>query len=378
MNYKNRVNKLREHMLQNGIDVSIVLNPSTQYYFTGFLTVTYSRVIATVIEKDAVSIILPGLEEEFAKSLHASIDNVYAYYEDPHNANKGLTFMDHLTPILKKYTNGCLGVEHNTIPISLGETYKGLAFQLKDITDFIKTMRMIKEPEEIKMIKNAAKFAVNGLDETITSSKVGMSELEISQKGNNLVYKKVAEKFPHAILDMLVMAPTGIERTYLPHVITNTKKISNGDIVLHSRMVSLNGYHSACQRTYFVGTPTSKQKDIYDILLESFLATLDYIKPGVLAKDVDRVGRSIIEKAGLGECFNHRIGVGIGLDPLEDPYLRFDNDLELKEDMVVCIMPGVYVKDLGGFRICDTLILKEQGNYQNITPYTYDLKILNR
>ncbi|MDN6657192.1 MAG: M24 family metallopeptidase, partial [Staphylococcus simulans] len=55
--------------------------------------------------------------------------------------------------------------------------------------------------------------------------------------------------------------------------------------------------------------------------------------------------------------------------------LRFDNELELKEGMVFCVEPGIYIPGVGGFRHSDTVILKKEGT-EVVTNYPHDLEDL--
>ena len=69
--------------------------------------------------------------------------------------------------------------------------------------------------------------------------------------------------------------------------------------------------------------------------LEAQQAALDMIKPGVTAHEIDRAARSVIEKAGYGEYFNHRLGHGIGMDVHEFPSIMEGNDMVIEERHVL-------------------------------------------
>ena len=91
--------------------------------------------------------------------------------------------------------------------------------------------------------------------------------------------------------------------------------------------------------------------------LEAQQAALDFIKPGVTAHEVDRAAREVIEKAGYGEYFNHRLGHGIGMDVHEFPSIMEGNDMVIEEGMCFSVEPGIYIpgKSRGphrGLRCC--------------------------
>ena len=87
--------------------------------------------------------------------------------------------------------------------------------------------------------------------------------------------------------------------------------------------------------------------------MEAKLSAQDFIKPGVTAAEVDAAARNVIEKAGYGEYFNHRLGHGIGMDVHEFPSIMAGNDLVIEEGMCFSIEPGIYIPGKVGVRIED-------------------------
>ncbi len=85
------------------------------------------------------------------------------------------------------------------------------------------------------------------------------------------------------------------------------------------------------------------------------------IKPGVTAHDVDRAARSVIEKAGYGEYFNHRLGHGIGMDVHEFPSIMEGNDMVIEEGMCFSVEPGIYIPGKVGVRIEDCGYVTKDG-----------------
>src|SRR5699024_5666697 len=124
--------------------------------------------------------------------------------------------------------------------------------------------------------------------------------------------------------------------------------------------------------TIFIGQPTKVQKEVFEIAKNAQELALEYIKPGVKAKDVDLVARNYIQEKGYGKFSVHRSGHGIGISTHEKPYLRFDNELVLQEGMAFSIEPGIYIPDVGGFRHSDTVILTSDG-CEVITDYPRDI-----
>lgn len=375
MNTEKRIVKIRKFMKKNDVRFCIILNPLNQFYISGFKAIVYSRPIVLGVGDDKTYLVVPGLEENHAKA-HSTVDEVYCYYEHPEKEGLGTTYMYHLDKIISKYPVGAkIGVEFNTMPTGLAEHLKSQGYELIDVGIIIAEMRFVKEKEEIETMIESGKLVSLALKESLRNARAGITEMELDQFGNKVLFEDATMQYPEATLDFFVMSPSGLTRSIMPHVFSNTRKLQKNDIVIHSRQVGLNGYRAECERTFFIGKPNEKQKEIFNLVVEAQQVALDIIKPGVKAKEVDLATRKIFEEAGYSQYCIHRAGHGIGVGFHEEPYLRFDSDLILKEGMVFSIEPGIYIPEIGGFRHSDTVILTENGN-KVITEYPRELNDL--
>ena len=75
-----------------------------------------------------------------------------------------------------------------------------------------------------------------------------------------------------------------------------------------------NGYHADMTRTVVIGEATDKHKEIYDIVLKSQLAGIDFAKSGITGAELDNACHKVIDKSGYGDKFIHSTGHGIGLE----------------------------------------------------------------
>ena len=362
MNGKDRVRKLRNYMAEKHIDVALLMKPPNQYYITHFKALLYSRPILSFVTMDKIFIIVPGLEEIHARE-NADVDEIHVYYEHPEKASTynspwGLT--EYLLKKVKK-AELTIGIEAGFVPVAVANLLKGLGAQVVDLDPKIIEMRMIKDQGEIDLIKKAGELVSLAVKETLVNLRKGITEIEVEAIGNSTVLKEAARRYPSAEIELMGMTPSGVARTVLPHVFSNVRAFEEKEIIIHSRQLSLNGYRAECERTCFIGQPSDKQKDVFKVMFEAQQAAIETIQEGVLCKQVDEAARNIIGKSGLGEYFIHRTGHGIGLEPHEAPYLRYDEELILKEGMVITVEPGIYIPGVGGLRHSDTVIVKPKG-----------------
>ncbi|KPK86470.1 MAG: hypothetical protein AMS27_04990 [Bacteroides sp. SM23_62_1] len=149
-----------------------------------------------------------------------------------------------------------------------------------------------------------------------------------------------------------------------PHGTMQRHDLEEGDIILVDGGCSIEGYRSDVTRTIVFGTPTDKQKQIFDIVLKAQQEAMQTVRPGIPCGAVDTAARKVIDNAGFGpgyKYFVHRLGHGIGLEGHEYPYLVEGNDLLLQPGMTFSNEPGIYIYDEFGIRIEDCFVVTEDG-----------------
>ena len=124
----------------------------------------------------------------------------------------------------------------------------------------------------------------------------------------------------------------------------------------------VEGYCSDMTRTLCVGEPASDvARRMVEVVASSQRAGVGAVAPGVSGRDVDRVCRDVIAGAGWGDAFLHGTGHGVGLEIHEAPRVASTSEDTLATGHVVTVEPGVYLPDVGGVRIEDTVVVTEDG-----------------
>jgi len=233
--------------------------------------------------------------------------------------------------------------------------------------NLIEQIRMVKDKEEIIKMKKAAQIATESLKDVFEMIEPGIRELEIASELAYTMRKKGAQK---EAFETIVVSG---ERSSLPHGKPSEKKIGEGELITIDMGANYQNYNSDITRTIIMGKENQKQKEIFSIVLEAQKAALDFLKPGLKCKEVDSVARDIIAKKGYGKYFGHGLGHGVGLDIHELPRVSFSDNTVLLPGMVVTIEPGIYLPEVGGVRIEDSVLITEE-SYEILTWFP---KILN-
>jgi len=355
-----RIGTLRTLLDARGLDAAVLQAPANIAYASGFQALIYSRPIYLVVTSGRVELVVPGLEEEHAGHA-AGVDAVTVYYEHPEKGTPGENAPETLAALLRARGVRRAGLEYASAPIALRERLERDGLTASDISPDLVRMRLIKDPAEIALMRQAAALARIGVVATLEAAAPGRSQLAIESIGTNAILAAAPELTPDATINLLQFTTSGPE-TSLPHLITTTRRLTRPDLVIHSRQVSVDGERAELERTFAIGAMDAETRRVFDVAEEAQLAAIDAIRPGVPMRDVDAAARRVIQAAGYGEYSIHRTGHGLGIEAHEAPYVRWDVDDPMEEGMVVSIEPGIYVPGLRGARHSDTVVVTHDGH----------------
>jgi len=130
----------------------------------------------------------------------------------------------------------------------------------------------------------------------------------------------------------------------------------------------VGGYAADITRTFAIGELEEELARVYEVVRAANGAGRAAAGPGVVAEEVDRAARALIEEAGYGEYFIHRTGHGLGLEVHEPPFIVAGNGRALEPGMTFTVEPGVYLPGRGGVRIEDD-VLVTPGGAESLTTF---------
>ena len=244
-----------------------------------------------------------------------------------------------------------------------------LGVSLWHTTGVIERLRMVKTADEIERIRRSVITNSQAYEKTLGNIRVGMSEFEIASRLEFEMRQLGAEK---TAFETIVAAGP---HAALPHAQPSARKIAVDQLLLIDMGACQDGYMSDMTRTVSIGKTNSNSRKMYDAVLRAQLAAIEAVRPGVTAGKVDRAARKVLDAEGLGKAFTHSTGHGLGLEIHEPPRLGRAEKTRLEAGMVITIEPGAYVRDDGGVRIEDTVLVTKTG-CEVLTPTTKELILL--
>jgi Xaa-Pro aminopeptidase len=271
---------------------------------------------------------------------------------------------------LRRWRAKSLAFERNRISFLEYEQLRELRhIRLKPVSGVVEELRAVKSPAEIAAIKRSVKLNSAALDQALRHYKPGAREIDLAAEIEYRMRRLGAEG---PAFETIVASG---ERTALPHARPTEAPIGSNQLLLVDMGAAVAGYASDMTRTFAVGKLNAKGRRMYRAVLESQLAAIDAVRPGVSCASVDRAARRVLRGYGLEKLFIHSTGHGLGLEIHERPRVGRKEATRLVAGMAVTIEPGVYEEGVGGVRIEDTIVVTE-GGCEVLTPTSKELAVL--
>lgn len=360
-----RVTQLFE-TLPDSVDIVALSPGETLRYFTGLNMHKSERPTLVFLFRDGSPVVVhPKLEgDRIEEALSDAERHTYEDATDPVAAAKEA--FDRFTD--ERTIDEPIGAEFRSTRLLEWEVFASDGEEVVDIEDSVAAVRSRKDDDEVERMRTAVEIIEGIFAEVFELIEPGMSEAEIETEIKKRVMESDAGAYGVGIV-------TSGKRTSHAHANTGSRAVEDGDLVMIDAGVIYEGYYSDITRTVAVGEPDPELVEIYDVVQEAAAAARDRVEPGVEFQQIDRAARSVIEDAGYGEYFPHRVGHGLGLEGHEPPYLVEGNDGTLKPGHAVTVEPGIYVPGLGGVRIEDDVVVTESGS-DVLSTSSRDLRIL--
>lgn len=250
-------------------------------------------------------------------------------------------------------------------------------------TKLIHKVRAIKSKKEIESILKAQRISEQVLRGVLGFIKTRAidNQKSVTEKEVENFIKNSFVKYKAPILSFAPIVAFG-KNTFNIHHLPSETKLKNGDIIMLDFGTTINHYCSDMTRTYFFGEPDEKQKELYLNVLKAMDLAMEKIQKGERkGEKIDKIARDFLNKKypikkrkdAQSDGFCHSLGHGVGTVIHEWPSFRPNCDDVIEAGMIMTIEPGVYLKNFGGIRIEDMILITKDG-YKNLTNMPKDLK----
>jgi Xaa-Pro dipeptidase len=346
--YRDRLRKVRQRMAEAGFS-ALLLEPGTNMqYFTGFRFGRSERL---------VSLVVPAQGEAFfvAPAFEAT------RFEDRDVVPEVVTWEEHESPYERVFEalrkrqvqSGVLGIGPTArLFVYQGLVEAGRGFEMKLGSDLIDPLRMRKNEHELQLMRAAVAVTEEAIRQAWKRVRSGVTEKELAKE-----LRDIFQQLGNPGGGLVQFAATSA----IPHGRSGDRQLREGDVVLIDSGTRVHGYASDITRTAVYRKASPKVEKVWQIVRDAQQAAIDLAKPGVTCEALDFAARDLIEKAGYGKYFVHRLGHGIGMDGHEHPYLVRGNTTRLKPGMTVTIEPGIYLPGEFGVRIEDDVVITDDG-----------------
>ncbi|WP_343615142.1 Xaa-Pro peptidase family protein [Novosphingobium sp.] len=352
--FARRITRARQLMAQTGAEALLVDAGPSLRYFTGLSWGASERLVAMLLlpEGDPVLVAprfeLGSLEAEL--QVPAQIHG-WEEHENPHLI---------LASLLESARVRHLAIDP-ALPFVMIERLRRAApaVTLSEASAVIDGCRSIKSPAELAIMLQAKNMTLEVQQRAARILRPGITAGEVTRFIEN------AHRALGAAGNSFCIVEFG-EGTSYPHGLPGERRLGMDEMVLIDTGCRVQGYSSDITRSYVFGTPTARQRSIWDLEHEAQEAAFMAVRPGVPCEEIDAAARRVLERAGLGPDYAlpglpHRTGHGIGLSIHEGPYLVRGDTTPLAPGMCFSNEPMIVLPGAFGVRLEDHFHVTETG-----------------
>jgi Xaa-Pro dipeptidase len=362
--HQSRVEKAQRLMQEQGIDALLLEAGASLQYFTGIKWWRSERLTAAVIPAIGdLAIVTPHFEEPSIRESLLVGDDVRTWHEheSPHELVAG---------ILKErgINTGTIAIE-DTVRFFAVNGLRKAAEQhyIVSGSPIVWGCRMFKSEAELALMQTANDITMAAYRHTIPQVEVGMTPADIS-KIMNQATKQLGGSVEFS------MALVGEASAY-PHGSGKPQMVAENDLVLMDCGCNVFGYQSDISRTFVVGEPTERQREVWNTVRDGQQMAFETAQIGTATGVIDDTVRKFYEGMGYGPDYAtpgmpHRLGHGIGLQGHEEVNFVRGEQTPLAPGMCLSNEPGLYTYGEFGVRLEDCLHMTADGPKYFSTPPT--------
>lgn len=344
-----RTSRLAEALQEAGIDCFMAQSPVSMGYLHGYHEHAGERFMALAVHADgSVRMICPALSESQAR--RAGLPDVRSWKdgEDP---------IAHLLDLATDWDlrSGIIAVDDEMPAQMLLKMQAALPAALfRAGQPVLSTLMRKKEPTELDLMRRAGRIADDAFEAVLPQIRAGMSERQVA----GLLSQAMAERGGVPTFAIVAAGAGAAE----PHHLSDDTALESGDVVIMDFGCSVEGYQSDITRTICIGPAPDEAQRVYALVYAAHLSGRKAVRAGVTGDAVDAAARKVIEDAGYGPYFFHRLGHGIGMRGHEEPFIIAGNEEPLEVGNCFSVEPGIYLEGKFGVRIENIVAATQDGH----------------
>lgn len=348
--------KINDYLKENSYDVMVVTSYENCYYLSG----VFLYYNALIIAKDREPVLLVKYIDRQLAQNTSFISDIRGYSPYPIENQGNIiigAYAESIAQIISElgYSKGKICIAdfwavlrpYITLREELPEA------QIIVAEPFLEEIRTVKLPHEIDMMKKSLELLETAFNSAADYIREGVSEAELAGVIAKNVWSNTGELW-HAII-------ASGENSMLPHSKIGSRNLKEGDNVVIDLVSCYDSYYAGLTRTFTVGKPSVEKEELYNVLLETAEKVYSTVRPGMEIGMIARIALEFIESKGYSKNIRHAFGHAIGTFPHESPILNTSEKRKLQENMVFCFEPGIYIPDVGGFRLGDMVVMTDKG-----------------
>jgi len=311
------------------------------FYLTGFVSGIFERSGVVVRPSGRMTVFTSPLEEESARSRKSELF-VYSKRSE-------------LDAWLNDELRGCEAVGLNAPEVSYAwalEIKRRSRAKLVDVSRAVQAIRVVKDGEEVRRLREAARIASEAAAEIPRILRTGITEKEAAAALEHEMSRRGSTK--PSFSTICAFGANASEPHYSPGAV----KLKPGMFALFDFGGTTARYCSDITRTFVYGRASKEQREMYETVRASNAAGIDRMVEGTPAADVHRECARIIDATRWKGRFIHSTGHSLGLAVHDGQGIGLASDFELKRGMVFTCEPGIYVPGFGGVRIEDDVVVR--------------------
>ncbi len=379
--FKKNLEKLKQDLNKNNIDLAVITDDDSIYYFTGyfdFLHMSFGRPTILLIPKDSDTVLITPLIDAHLVKKNCPVDKIVTWNDGVDNE-----WREELPKYFKKNTN--IAIEKfkiSTLVLNyISSLYEQRVF--KNITPILDLIRMVKTQDELKIAKSAGKVAEammyagqNAIGHNVPEYEVALATAQAgTRKAAEILEKEFKESDISPLIHFLQIMASGKDLPKTHHR-SSIKLIKDGDPVFlcFCGMTNFHKFKLGFDRTFWLKEIRDKtQIKTYETAVQSQKAALSVLGPGVKAEDVHAAYADTIQSAGYPYP-TFRCGRATGFSMLEEPQLVAGNKTILQPGMVFAV-DGSANEETFRAQVGDSFIITKDG-YEQITNFSKKIEDL--